>query len=259
MLLISWSKLFFENYLLNIKLKNYQAKNKHKLSEVIMSILILKKSQLHFIAIFLVLISISLSDAVAGGKAGVYGIYMIPSGEDAKNFSRPGLGLGLHIVVPVPQLANILAGTAGFEFINLLSKTIELRDRITGLLVEQRTNQNYFRLYIGGQVGGHGNGFFRPHAGMNLALVVYNIETDLVVPDSQDGDEIVQNLSNETHVVAGYDITLGIDLNFSNKFALDGGVRYLKSFSVPQQLGEGSEKIHPQYFQVYLGIGLSLN
>ena len=221
--------------------------------------LFLKKSQLHFIAIFLVLVSISLSDAVAGGKAGIYGIYMIPSGEDAKNFSRPGLGLGLHIVVPVSQLANILAGTAGFEYINLLEKRVELRDGTTGLLVDQITSQDYVRLFIGAQVGGHGNGFFRPHAGMNLALIVYSISTDRVVPSSQGGDEITQNLSNETHVVAGYDITLGIDLNFSNKFALDGGVRYLKSFSVPQQLGQGSEKIHPQYFQVYLGIGLSLN
>ncbi len=219
----------------------------------------LKKSQLHFIAIFLVLVSISFSNAIAGGKAGVYGIYMIPSGEDAKNFSRPGLGLGLHIVVPVPQLANILAGTAGFEYINLLEKRAELRDGTTGLLVNQITSQDYVRLFIGAQVGGHGNGFFRPHAGMNLALIVYSISTDLVVPSSQGGNEITQNLSNETHVVAGYDITVGIDLNFSNKIALDGGIRYLKTFSVPQQLGEGSEKIHPQYFQVYLGIGLGFN
>lgn len=224
-----------------------------------MNVLIFKISQLNFIKIFLVLISISFSDAVAGGKAGVYGIYMIPSGKDAKNFSRPGLGLGLHIVVPVPQLANILAGTAGFEYINLLEKRAELRDGTTGLLVNQITSQDYVRLFIGAQVGGHGNGFFRPHAGMNLALIVYSISTDLVVPSRQGGDEITQNLSNETHVVAGYDITVGIDLNFSNKIALDGGIRYLKTFSVPQQLGEGSEKIHPQYFQVYLGIGLSFN
>jgi hypothetical protein len=66
-------------------------------------------------------------------------------------------------------------------------------------------------------------------------------------------------VSNEGYVVAGYDITLGIDLNFSNTVALDGGVRYLQSFSVPQQLGQGSEKIHPQYFQVYLGIGASFD
>ena len=213
----------------------------------------------YVILILIIFISSTLSDAIAGGKAGVYGIYMVPRGEDAENYSQPGLGFGFHIVVPVPQLANILAGTAGLEFINLLDKTIDLRDRTTGLWVEQKTSQNYFRLFIGGQVGGHGNAFFRPHAGMNVALVVYSISTDLVVSDSWDEDEIIQNVSNESHVVAGYDITLGIDLNFSNKFAIDGGIRYVKSFSVPQQLGAGSVKIHPQYFQIYLGIGLGFN
>jgi hypothetical protein len=219
----------------------------------------LGKFNSYIILIFIVFISTSLSEIIAGGKAGVYGIYMIPYGEDAKNFSRPGWGFGLNVVVPVPQLANILAGTAGFELINLLDKSIELQDPTTGLQVDQVTNQDYVRLYIGAQVGGHGNGFFRPHAGMNLALISYSISTDLIIPNSGDGDDIVQNLNNETHVVFGYDITLGIDLNFSNKIALDGGVRYLKTFSVPQQLGEGSEKIHPQYFQIYLGIGIGFN
>ncbi|MFC2094797.1 hypothetical protein ACFLSH_04125, partial [Bacteroidota bacterium] len=207
---------------------------------------VLGKFNSYVILILIIFISVTLSDIVAGGKAGIYGIYMVPRGDDAKNFSEPGLGFGLHIVVPVPQLANILAGTVGFELINLLDKTIELQDSNTGLQVDQNTNQNYYRLYIGAQVGGHGNAFFRPHAGMNIALVVYSISTDLIVSDSSTGEEIVQNKSNNSHVVAGYDITLGLDLNFSNKFAIDGGVRYIKSFGVPQQLGEGSEKIHPQ-------------
>ena len=116
------------------------------------------------------------------------------------------------------------------------------------------------RLYIGAQVGGHGNGFLRPHAGMNLALIYYNISTDLVIPDDYGDNEIRQNLDSEGHVVFGYDITLGLDLNFSNKFMIDGGVRYLKTFSVPQQLWqEDSEKIHPQYFQIYLGAGVGIN
>ncbi len=213
----------------------------------------------YVILILIIFISISLSDAVAGGKAGVYGIYMVPRSEDAKNFSQPGLGFGFHIVVPVPQLANILAGTAGLEFINLLEKTINLWDRPTGRWVEQNTSQNYFRLFIGGQVGGHGNAFFRLHAGMNVALVYYNISTEIVDAYSSNEGEIILSGNTEGQVVAGYDITLGIDLNFSNKFAIDGGIRYVKSFSVPQQLGAGSVKIHPQYFQVYLGIGLGFD
>jgi len=217
-------------------------------------------SKVILITILCFLIFTGFSKTNAGGKVGLYGIYMVPDGKDAKNYSRPGFGLGLHIVIPTPKLANILAGTAGFEFINLLSKSIDLREPYTGLLVEQNTDQNYMRLYIGAQVGGHGNGFLRPHAGMNLALIYYNISTDLVIPDDYGDNEIRQNLDSEGHVVFGYDITLGLDLNFSNKFMIDGGVRYLKTFSVPQQLGqEDSEKIHPQYFQIYLGAGVGIN
>ncbi len=220
---------------------------------------VLDKFILYVILIFIVFISVGFTNTFAGGKVGIYGIYMIPKGVDAENYSRPGFGFGLRVVVPVHQLGNMLAGTAGFEVTNLLDKTIGFRDRTTGLFIDQNTNQNYYRLFIGAQVGGHGNGFLRPHAGLNIALVYYNISTDLIVEDYWTGEEIVQNVSNEGYVVAGYDITLGIDLNFSNTIAIDGGVRYLQSFSVPQQLGEGSEKIHPQYFQVYLGIGASFD
>jgi hypothetical protein len=198
------------------------------------------------------------SSTFAGGKVGIYGIHMVPRGFDAKDFSRPGYGLGIHVVAPLPQLSNLFAGTAGFEAINLLSETKAYRDQVTGLRVEQQTSQDYMRLFIGGQFGGHGNGFIRPHAGLNLALVFYGISTDVVIPDDSDREnEIRQRLSDENHAVFGYDITLGIDLNFGNKWNIDGGIRFLKSFSLPQQLGEGSEKIHPEYFQIYLGVGIS--
>ena len=214
----------------------------------------------YFILVVTVMVSAACSDAVAGGKLGLYGVRMVPRGADAEDYSRPGWGGGVHAVVPVPQLSNVLAGVAGFEIINLLSETVEFRDRVTGLRVEQQTNQNYWRFYIGSQIGGHGKAFFRPHAGLNVAFVLYEIGTDVVVPDDSDREnEIRQKLCSEEKTVFGYDITLGIDLNFSNKVSLDGGVRYVKSFSLPQQLGEGSEKIHPQYFQTYLGIGISFD
>jgi hypothetical protein len=206
----------------------------------------------------LALILLLQSGVLAGGKVGVYGIRMVPSGDDAEDYSRPGWGGGLHLVAPVPQLHNLLAGTAGIEMVNLLSRTVEFRDQITGLRVEQQTDQNFFRIYLGGQVGGHGNGFIRPHAGINLALSIYNYDLDVVVPDDSDReDDIRQNLDQESEVVFGYDVTLGVDLNFSNTIVLDGGVRYLKSFSVPQQLADDAETIHPQYFQIYLGVGVA--
>jgi opacity protein-like surface antigen len=205
-----------------------------------------------------VMLSIGHSDAFGGGKLGLYGIRMVPRGADAEDYSRPGWGGGFHVVVPVPQLSNVLAGVAGFEIINLLHETVEFHDHVTGLRVEQQTSQDYFRVYLGPQIGGHGNAVLRPHAGLNLALVFYNIGTDVVVPDDYDREnEIRQKLHSEHNTVFGYDVTLGMDLNFSNKVALDSGVRYVKSFSLPQQLGEGSVKVHPQYFQIYFGVGVS--
>ena len=196
--------------------------------------------------------------ATAAGKIGLYGIRMVPDGDDAEEFSDANWGIGLHVVVPAPQLANILAGTAGLEYINFMSSTTEFRDRITGLRTEQQTRQDYFRLYLGPQIGGHGHGFVRPHAGLNLAMVWYGIGTDVVIPDDHDREnEIRQSLGYERHVVFGYDITLGVDLYFSDKVVFDGGVRYLKSFGLPQQLGDGSKQVHPQYFQIYFGVGIS--
>lgn len=210
------------------------------------------------VGLSMVLLSMATPAAFAGGKLGIYGLRMVPYGDDAKKFSQRSWGGGMHLVAPVPQLGNFLAGVAGFEGVNMLSETTEFRDRVTGLRVEQQTSQNYIRFYIGAQVGGHGNGFIRPHAGINLALVHYGISTDVVIPDDSDREnEIRQDLKDEGHTVFGYDITLGVDLNFSNTIAIDGGVRYLKSFSVPQQLGEDSVTIHPQYFQVYFGVGMS--
>ncbi|MFQ5629589.1 MAG: hypothetical protein ACE5I1_12570 [bacterium] len=205
-----------------------------------------------------ILLAALFSNAIADGKVGLYGIRMVPRGSDARDFSRAGYGGGVHVVAPVPQLLNFVAGVGGFEIVNLLSETTTFRDRLTGLRIDQETSQNYGRLFIGAQAGGHGNGFIRPHAGINLALTYYGIETDVVIPDDFDRErEIRQNLQEESRFVFGYDITLGVDLNFWNKWALDGGVRYVKSFSVPQQLGENAETIHPEYFQIYVGVGIS--
>ena len=216
-----------------------------------------KTSRLFHVVIFFLALSLP-DNAEAGGKVGIYGIYMTPYGVDAKEYSRAGWGLGVHAVFPVPQVANVLAGVGGLEFVNLLSSTTSFQDRVTQLRVEQQTEQTYLRLYAGAQVGGHGNGFLRPHAGVNIAFIYYSINTDVVIPnDNNRENEIRQSLRSKGKAAFGYDFTLGLDLNFSNTIALDGGVKYLKSFSVPQQLGEGSVKIHPQYFQVYLGIGVS--
>jgi len=216
-----------------------------------------------FSLVFTFLLVLSAADhrpAYAGGKIGIYGIYMIPYGTDAKDYSHPGWGAGIHVVLPVPQFFDLFAGVAGVEYVNLLSSRVSTIDPVTSLRVDQETSQSFTRIYVGGQVGGHGNGFLRPHAGVNIALENYSYSIDVVVPDDFNREnEIRQSLHDEARWVFGYDLTFGLDLNFSNSIALDGGVRYVKSFSVPEQLGAGSVRVYPQYFQIYLGIGASFD
>ena len=196
--------------------------------------------------------------AHADGKVSLYTLRMDPSGQDAKQYSRGNWGGGLSATFAVPQVANLIAGTVGFEYVNLLSDDLAMQDPVTLLRVEQQTRQHYARLYLGPEFGPHGDGFLRPHAGANLAAVFYGIHTDVVVPDDVNREnEIRQNLKSENRVAMGYDVNAGLDLQVRG-FSLDGGVRFLKSFNVPQQLGPGSVTIHPGYFQFYFGVGVSL-
>lgn len=203
---------------------------------------------------------LTTDSAVSSGKVGVYAIRMVPYGLDAETYNRPSWGGGIHAVFPLPVVSSIFAVTGGVEVVDFLDKKIDLPNNSSGLRVEQTTSQVYARLFAGAQVGGHGNGFLRPHAGANLALIFNDFSIDNVVPNDADPDHpISQNVKSVTRVVFGYDFTIGLDLNFSNRLALDGGVKYVKSFSVPQQLGADAVKIYPQYFQIYFGIGVSFD
>ena len=200
------------------------------------------------------------STGVASGNIGAYGIYMVPRGVDAEDYSRPSFGFGMQYVAPMPKIRYFLFGVAGFEIIHFHSETVKFRDSVTGLRVEQQTSQNYFRFYLGPRIQGDKIGFIKPYVGVHISFVLYGISTDVVIPDDSDREnEIRQNLSNKSKSVFGADITVGMKFQIDKIFLVDGGVRYLSSFSLPQQLGDGSVTVHPKYFQIYVGIGLSLD
>jgi hypothetical protein len=208
----------------------------------------------------MLILALSGSRAIAGGKVALAVFSMKPYGIDAKKYSGENWGGGAYAVIPIPQSYNVLAGVVGLEYVNLLSKSFDDVSYIAGVPFPytQETNQHYFRFYLGPQVGGHGKAFFRPHAGLNFALIHYGISTDVVVHG--DTSDIRKNKDSENHVVFGYDLSMGLDLNFDNKISLDGGVKYVKSFSVPQQLGDQeSVRIHPQYVQIFLSIGVAFD
>lgn len=197
--------------------------------------------------------------ALAGdGKLEIYGLRMDPSDRDARTYSRPGWGAGLQVVAPLPNTQGLLAVVGGAEGVNLLSRDVEFRDQLTGLRVEQQTSQNYGRFFVGGQFGSHSSGALRPYVGSNVAVVIYNISTDVVVPDDSNREnEIRQNLRSRTETAFGWDVNAGVDVNFRDRWSLDFGVRWLHSYGLPEQLGADAVRIEPAYVQYYVGVGAS--
>lgn len=209
------------------------------------------------------LICIQGSFAQEAGKVRIHGIYMMPYGHDAQDVSRAGFGIGGNVAYPLPSTRGALAGIAGLEYVNLLSETIEFTDYVGGVPfpVSQQTSQGMARLYLGTEFGPHNaRALFQPHAGADLALVVYWISTDIVIENENDpNNNVSKNKSGNAKAVFGFDLTMGLDMKFWDQVSIDGGIKYLKSFSLPQQLGEGAVTMYPQYFQVYLGAGFSFD
>jgi len=196
--------------------------------------------------------------AELSGKVQLYGHRLDPEGQDARRFTRSSWGGGLSALVAVPGVHRMLTAEAGIEYTNFLSETTEFRDDLTGLRVEQQTDQYYVRFYAGPRVGLHGNGFIRPYFATHIAAVLYGISTDVVIPDDTNRqNEIRQNLRDENKAAFGYDISVGVDWNLLNRFPIETGMRFLKSVNVPQQLGDGSIAIQPGYVQYYAGIGFN--
>ena len=195
--------------------------------------------------------------AAPRGQVSLYGLRQTPSGQDATRYSRGGWGGGLRGLLTVPATKHVLALAGGFEVANLLSETVEFRDPKTQLRVEQQTSQHHARFFLGPEIGGHSDGFFRPHLGVNLALNLYDFGVDVVVPDDVNREnEIRQHLRGDTDAAFGYDFALGADLNFG-KWYVEGGAKFTKTFNLPQTLGEGSVSISPGYAVAHLGVGLN--
>ena len=198
--------------------------------------------------------------AAADGKVSIYLSRMEPADVDASRFSTSSWGGGIAAVLPWSAAHNLIALTAGLEITNMLSESTDVYDPVLREVLLQSTNQSYSRLFLGGRLGPHGIGFLRPHVGADLAVVWYDIGTDIQIPNPADpNNPVTKTLESNTKGAFGYDLNAGIDLNIANKFPVELGFRYLQSFEVPQQLGEGSVSISPSYYQVYFALGMGFD
>jgi hypothetical protein len=188
-------------------------------------------------------------------KFGLHGVYMEPNGPDAENYSDRAGGYGLHFVLPLPRPVHMFGLVVGLENILMGMDSREIYDSHSCSHVQEYITQRYTRLFIGGELGGHGRGFLRPHIGMNLAVVNYGFSVEIDRYDDESEDFITRNFARDNHWVFGHDITLGLDLRISRKIFVDIGIRYLNTYSVPVQLDQGLTTVHPEYFQIYLAVG----
>lgn len=198
--------------------------------------------------------------ASAEGKVSIYLSRIHPADRDAERFSRTSWGGGIEAVQPLRATENLVALTAGVEISNMLSHRSEVYDPVLRENLEQSTSQSYGRFFVGGRLGPHGNGFLRPHLGANLAVVWYGISTQVTIPDPADEtNSITRTLDSNYKAAFGYDTNAGIDLNIANQIPVEVGMRFLKTFNLPQPLGEGSVGVSPAYIQGYLAVGWGID
>ena len=191
-------------------------------------------------------------------RIGLYGSVMVPTDDQARQYAENSLGGGLDISWPLNGTEGLISGIGGFEWTNLNYQTVELRDPTTGLRVEQVTDQSYMRLFLGGELGPHGDGFLQPYANLAIALVHYYVNTNVVVPNDADPENpLVQDLSENHEWAFGWSGGAGVNLNFG-RWGIDGGVRFLKQYGLPQQLGTGAVTVHPAYLQTRLGVSFPI-
>ena len=191
-------------------------------------------------------------------RASIYVMRLDPVDRVARDFAKSGWGGGIDVSWPPQGTEGLFSVIGGLEAASLLSKVKTFQDQTTLLRIEQHTDQFYSRFFVGAELGPHGNGFLEPYANAAVALVVYGISTDVVIPnDANPDNSIKQHLSSKTEAAFGWSAGTGVNLNFG-RWGIDGGARFLKQYGVPQQLGNGAVTIQPSYVQYRLGVSLPI-
>ena len=185
------------------------------------------------------------------GKLGVHIVRMDPNWNDPTREAKPGWGFGVQLTATTRSKTSRLldsgrlAGIVGIEYVNLQPQETLVIDPGGGTVSVESNDEYIGRLYLGPEIGAHGHGRLRPHAGANVALVFYGISYGNGIGDHK--------------AVFGYDVSGGLDFNPWNTVSFDLGARYVRLFGTPSQLPFiTAEPIASAYVQAYLAVGFSL-
>ena len=183
-------------------------------------------------------------------RVAVYAIRIDPGAPLRQGAWNSGYGGGADVSWPIPRTQGLLAVFGGAEVSSLYSGVRTVADTASGERAEHHMDQLYGRCFLGGEVGPHGVGTLEPYANFALSMIAYGYFDDVQISGGGAPSEL---LVSQHEVAMGWSAGAGVNLNFTN-FGLTGGVRYLRQFDAPRQLGNGTVVVQPAYMQYRVGL-----
>jgi hypothetical protein len=183
-------------------------------------------------------------------RVAVYAMRIDPGAPLRQGAWNSGYGGGAEVSWPIPGTQGLFAAYGGAEVSSFYSGVRTVADSASGERAEHHMDQLYGRFFAGGELGAHSDGTLEPYANLALATIVYGYFDDVKLTA---GDASQELLVSEHEVAMGWSAGAGVNLNFAH-FGVTGGVRYLRQFGTPRQLGNGTVPIQPAYMQYRIGI-----
>ena len=183
-------------------------------------------------------------------RVAVYAIRNDPGAPLKQGAWNSGYGGGADVTWPLPRTGGLLAVFGGAEASSLHSGVRAVVDTASGERVEHHMDQLYGRLFIGGELGPHGDGTLEPYANFALSMIAYGYFDDVQITA---GDASRELLVSQHEMGVGWSAGAGVNLNFS-RFGVTGGARYLRQFGTPLQLGNGAVRVEPAFMQYRIGV-----
>jgi hypothetical protein len=202
-----------------------------------------------FALALLLLGALALPAVAAAPSVSMYAMRMDTGAPLQRGLLNSGYGGGAVVNWPLPRSQGLLALFGGAEGSSLHASVRTEVDSASGERAEHHTNQLYGRLFVGGELGPHGDGTLEPYANVALSMIGYGYFDDLQLTAGHASREL---LVSQHELGAGWSAGAGVNLNF-RRFGIAGGVSYLRQFGTPRQLGNGAVRIEPAYVQYRLG------
>jgi hypothetical protein len=124
-------------------------------------------------------------------RVAVYAIRIDPGAPLEQGAWNSGYGGGVDVTWPLPRTGGLLAVFGGAEASSLHSGVRAAVDTANGERVEHHMDQLYGRLFIGGELGPHGDGTLEPYANFALSMIAYGYFDDVQITAGDASSELL--------------------------------------------------------------------